>query len=215
MDDLGRLRWGVFALLVALAFASAGWALARNGDFEGAALNLGTELVGAVVTYALFELVIERREQREAKEEAVEAEKAILIAQMGSSVNDVAVFAVERLRREGWLFDGSLEEAYLGAADLRHADLQGAYLTRVDLTQAHLQSANLVNTVLRAAQLEGADVDGADLAGSDMTGAKVSVQQLCEADSLKGATLPDGKILSFDRWQAEFEEWRKKQEGQQ
>jgi hypothetical protein len=55
-------------------------------------------------------------------------------------------------------------------------------------------------------------VDGTDLAGSDMTGAKVSIQQLCEADSLKGATLPDGKILSFDRWQADFQEWREKQE---
>ncbi len=95
MDDLSRLRWGVLILLVVLALASAGWGLVRTRDFEGAAVGLGTDLVGAVVTYGLFELVIALREKREGENRAVEAEKALLIAQMGSGVDVVAVPATE------------------------------------------------------------------------------------------------------------------------
>ena len=80
MVDLNRLRWGVLALLAELEAASAGLASVRNGDFERAAPNLGTKLIGAVVTYALFEPIIERRERREAERQAVETTEVRQVA---------------------------------------------------------------------------------------------------------------------------------------
>jgi uncharacterized membrane protein YdjX (TVP38/TMEM64 family) len=51
----------LFVARLALSLVAA-W---RSGDWWGFALNLGTELVGAVATYFLFDQFIERREQTE------------------------------------------------------------------------------------------------------------------------------------------------------
>jgi hypothetical protein len=53
------------------------------------------------------------------------------------------------------------------------------------------------------ANLSGADPFKPDVREADLSGAV-----------LAGATLPDGTKLSEDNWKAEFEEWRRKQEGQ-
>jgi uncharacterized protein YjbI with pentapeptide repeats len=83
-------------------------------------------------------------------EDQREAKKAELIAQMGSSVKDVAVAAAEELRRYGWLRDGSLQ-----GADLARADLQGAFLVLTNLGGADLIAANLGGANLILANLEG------------------------------------------------------------
>ena len=106
-----------------------------------ALLSLGPELVGAVITYGLFELFIRRREQ-------TEAEKARLIAELGNSVNDVAKAAADKLRQRGWLEDGSLHEV-----DLSRADLSWANLSWTDLREADLSAATLRGTNLRGANL--------------------------------------------------------------
>jgi hypothetical protein len=230
MDDLNRLRWGVLVLLVALAFASAGWALARNGDFESAALSLGIELIGAVVTYALFELIIERRERREAEKKALETRKAELIAQMGSDVRDVAVPAADELRRQGWLSDGSLR-----GADLVYADLHGAYLShadlkRVDFRRANLAGANLGNAHLEQANLSGVNLEGAYLCGANLEGTELLVAHLEDANlgsanlrttilqsahlqradllgaSLQGANLKNANLAGTHLWFADLRE---------
>lgn len=88
-------------------------------------------------------------------------EKKDLIAEMGSSVQDVAVAAAEELRRHSWLTDGSLQMAHLVGANLAEAKLRGAYVV------------------------------GADLSGADLTDAKVDPNQLTLAKSLENATMPD------------------------
>ena len=112
-----QLRNRVLAVLIVVALLSSLLGVLVNKDWPGLLLNFGTEMAGAVVTYLLLELVIGRREEREAKLEAekqqLEAKKADLIAQMGSQVQDVAIAAVEELRRHGWLTDGSLRGANL------------------------------------------------------------------------------------------------------
>lgn len=73
-------------------------------------------------------------------------------------------------------------------ADLRDADLSGAHLRDADLSGAYLTNADL-----RDADLRGAHLRDADLRNSDLSGARgVTNEQLSEAKSLKGATLPDG-----------------------
>jgi hypothetical protein len=44
--------------------------------------------------------------------------------------------------------------------------------------------------------------------------ATVTADQLAQATTLARATLPDGTKLGDDNWQAEFEEWREKQEAE-
>jgi uncharacterized protein YjbI with pentapeptide repeats len=50
---------------------------------------------------------------------------------------------------------------------------------------------------LRKTELEDANLSGADLSGADLSGAKgVTEEQLAQAKSLKGATMPDGYVQS-------------------
>jgi uncharacterized protein YjbI with pentapeptide repeats len=240
-------------------------ALLLGSSARDVLLNLGSEFIGAVATYFVFELVIERREQREIR-------KAELIGQMSSTVREHAILAVEQLRRYGWLTDGSLAradlsyanlaEAHLLNADLEGADLrvaqlegvslvsarlvradlesarlEGAVLHKADLSEAHVWNARMKGSHLGATILVNADLSFTDLAGANLRHANlerailsftnleeadlwhanledadVTAEQLAEAKSLAGATLPDGAKLSEENWEAEFEDWRKKQE---
>jgi uncharacterized protein YjbI with pentapeptide repeats len=47
---------------------------------------------------------------------------------------------------------------------------------------------------LRGANLSDADLTGADLTGADLEGATVTAEQLDQAKTLKGATMPDGTV---------------------
>jgi uncharacterized protein YjbI with pentapeptide repeats len=275
-----RLPWMVLAILLGVAVISSLEGL-RDPELGLTELwlNLGTELAGAVVTFVLIDLVLGARQRKEA-----------VITQMGSDVRDVAVPAVDDLRREGWLKDGSLVGAELVGARLQGANLTGAHLQKANFTLARLQGAslwlarlqganlefarlegavlieaNLEGAVLADANLEGArlteanltgasleranlqdarlteanlrgvnlaeanllgarltDADlggaklgGANLLSANLEGAFVSFEQLAKAVSLRGVTLPDGTKLSEDNWEAEFEEWRNKQEEQE
>jgi uncharacterized protein YjbI with pentapeptide repeats len=158
---------------------------------QGLALNLATELAGALVTYILLQLVIGRREEEEVK-------KANLIAQMGSSVKDVAIAAAEELRRHGWLGDGSLRGAELYGADLRGArlnwaDLQGAFLSFANLQGADLVGANLQRVLLYEANLQGADLRRANLQEVSLTKANLQ-KAILAATGLQGAFLNEANL---------------------
>ncbi len=73
--------------------------------------------------------------------------------------------------------------------DEEPTNLAGANLSRADLTEANLAGANLENAYLTDSNLTGANLHGADLER-----AIVTPEQLAKAQSLKGATMPDGKI---------------------
>lgn len=53
---------------------------------------------------------------------------------------------------------------------------------------------NLGKRDLAGAHLSGADLRAADLSGADLTGATVTDEQLAQARSLQGATMPDGTV---------------------
>jgi len=102
MESTAKLRKWILVGLAAGALVSSVLGALPIGDYgKGLALNLATELAGGLVTYLLLELVLRPREESEIKEKEREAKKAYLIAQMGSSVKDVAVAAAEELQRYG------------------------------------------------------------------------------------------------------------------
>ena len=87
----------------------------------------------------------------------------------------------------------------IGKQLLRSTDLTQAGLTRAELSAAHLQGTNL-----SLAHLNNAKLNGADLSGVDLTNARITEEQLREAESLEGATMPDGR---------KYEDWLKDKEG--
>ena len=80
----------------------------------------------------------------------------------------------------------------LSAADLRDADLSFADLSFADLSFADLFAADLSGADLSFADLSDANLFTADLSGADLSGATVTQEQLAQAKSLQGATMPDG-----------------------
>jgi uncharacterized protein YjbI with pentapeptide repeats len=123
---------------------------------------------------------------------------------------------------QAWLSGAELSETHLEGTDLSGAHLGGADLRSANLKDAKLSGAYLYDTDLGGANLSGADLsdaegrfesgarmirtrlDGADLGGADLTNARVTEEQLREAESLEGATMPNGQ---------KYEDWLKDKEG--
>jgi uncharacterized protein YjbI with pentapeptide repeats len=93
-----------------------------------------------------------------------------------------------------------LRGAFLQETNMRRADLRATALGSADLSGADLSGADL-----RLANLEGADLQGAFLSEADLRGAEgITEEQLEQAKSLKGATMPNGQ---------KYEDWLKVKEG--
>jgi uncharacterized protein YjbI with pentapeptide repeats len=111
------------------------------------------------------------------------------------------------------LHGADLSRLNLSSTNLSTADLSGAYLSESDLSEAFLIGAKLCEASLWEANFSGADLTGADLSGALLIGANLysanltnanlnganlngayntSKEQLEQAKSLKGATMPDG-----------------------
>jgi hypothetical protein len=100
------------------------------------------------------------------------------------------------------LRDAGLTGADLRSADLIGADLHDAHLSRAELRDAHLTGADLRDAYLFDADLTGADLTGAILISADLRGAKGwTYEQLAQAESLVGATLPNGTEMNEEGWE--------------
>jgi len=110
--------------------------------------------------------------------------------------------SVTRFLRDSGLADDLL---------LSGIDLEGADLSEAQLAHADLSEADLFNADLRGANLNDADLGDADLLDVDLSTAQVTQEQLDQAESLEGTTMPDGQTLkSADHPDGPtFEEWRK------
>jgi len=95
----------------------------------------------------------------------------------------------------------NLSSANLSTANLEGADLIGANLSEANLTFANLNSASLIG-----ADLQGANLTEAKLIGAKLRGAKVTTEQLELAESLEGATMPNGQ---------KYEDWLKDKEDRE
>jgi len=201
-----QLPWGVLGILIGIAILSTGWSILQTGDWAGAALNFGTEMAGAVVTYLLLQIVLGTKER-----------KSQLIAQMGSAIRDISIPAIEELKRNNWLTDGSLKRAHLKEANLHdleldyvilteanlsYANLERTFITASNFEMAFLQGANLKNanffrSNLRSADLRGADLVETSLQETNLEGAILSYARMRKAD-LRGANLTNAKLDSAD-----------------
>lgn len=118
------------------------------------------------------------------------------------------------------------ELADLSKACLWDANLSGADFQWADLSQADLQSTDLSGADFQWANLNGANLFWADLSGAVLWGANLNgtrswtIEQLEQAETLEGATMPNGVQLGQERTQymtspfrepikgPTFEEWK-------
>ena len=100
--------------------------------------------------------------------------------------------------KDAWLTDADLKDAWLNDADLRGAAIG------TDLSGVSLEGANLSGAYLR-----DADLGGANLSGAELSDANVTNNQLAQAASLVGATLPNGTILTEEGWEEFKKDYRK------
>jgi uncharacterized protein YjbI with pentapeptide repeats len=101
--------------------------------------------------------------------------------------------------RDTDLSRADLSGANLGFASLRGANLSGTNLRDADLRFANLRGANLSGTNLRDANLSRADLNSTDILSGTVTG--WTNEQLAQARSLVGATLPDGTVMTEAAWE--------------
>jgi hypothetical protein len=92
-----------------------------------------------------------------------------------------------------FLYDARLIQGKRPTISLDEVNLRSANLSDAELSSAKLSRANLSR-----ANLSGADLSGADLSGADLSGAEVTHEQLAQAGSLEGATIPNG--LKYEAW---------------
>ncbi|RMG70116.1 MAG: hypothetical protein D6711_18205 [Chloroflexi bacterium] len=124
--------------------------------------------------------------------------KQSLIADMGRNIQVITHAAIEKLRAEDWLYDGSLRGAQLKSANLQEANLflanlSGAYMHFANLRSANLFRAELVETDLSAANLSGASCVGANFERANLQKARLQYADLCGAN-LEKANLLDAQI---------------------
>lgn len=143
--------------------------------------------VGAGVTILFIDRFNAHREEENLKQR--------LIREAGSRSHDIAISAVEWMRREGWLKgnDGLLKGEDLIEANLENSHLGGANLESAELGLANLRGANLWNARLKSARLLQAKLQGAilcmaDLRDADLRRAKMKKSDLMQAN-LGGADL--------------------------
>jgi uncharacterized protein YjbI with pentapeptide repeats len=104
--------------------------------------------------------------------------------------------------RSADLIGADLHDAHLSRAELRDAHLTGADLRDAYLFDADLSDADLGRAILSDADLTGADLTGAILISADLRGAKGwTNEQLAQAESLVGATLPNGTEMNEEGWE--------------
>ncbi|RMF77697.1 MAG: pentapeptide repeat-containing protein [Chloroflexi bacterium] len=131
--------------------------------FQGWLQNFSTEMVGALLTFVLLQLIVEERRRREELSRAEHERKEQLIREMGSIDNGIAIRAVRELGAKKWLYDGTLVGASLWRANLQDCYLTAANLRNADLNRANFRDAKLVNACLQGARLFDADLQGARL----------------------------------------------------
>ena len=127
-----------------------------------------------------------------------------LLNKLRTNSNRVALKAVDELRNQGWLTDGSLQGVAMCKAPLQGVNLSNANLCCAGLHQAHLEWADLSGAALRATKLSLCNLNGANLKDAKLENAdffkanllgvqNLTDDQLRQAARLLGSTLPNGE----------------------
>jgi hypothetical protein len=152
--------------------------------------NFSTEMLGAIMTFLLFEKIISEREKKKEHEQQKKTKIKNLISELRSDDKATAKSAHQKIADNGWWLDGSLI-----AADLSGADLHGCSLHRANLLGANLQGANLSGATLGSSDLVGADLSDAKLVDAILNDCDMGKANLDGAD-LQRASMETCKLYN-------------------
>jgi uncharacterized protein YjbI with pentapeptide repeats len=125
----------------------------------GTLQGFGTEMFGAFVTFWLLNMIFETRQ-----------EKARLLRDLRSGINNAAKRATVELRENGWLTEKVLSGIRLDGANLRQVNLSYAVMPFASLRNAELHEADLSFCRCPQADLRGAILHGAKLPKAELEG---------------------------------------------
>jgi uncharacterized protein YjbI with pentapeptide repeats len=110
--------------------------------------------------------------------------------------NDVHVIRTTEMDlHNAHLSNIDLRDTYLVGANMSGADLHNTNLSDATLIYTNLNNANLAGTNLQATDLHNVSLAGANLAGANLKDAVgLTADQISQARTLKGATMPDGSV---------------------
>jgi uncharacterized protein YjbI with pentapeptide repeats len=209
-------KWMYVIVLIGYYAIASGllWNIA-DGDInrlKGFADNMLTEIGGAAITFFIFELILERRDQ--------ERDMLRALRQMNSIANDTAITGADELREGGLLTDGTLRGSDLYRSDLKLANLDDADLEGVNLSgvsslemarlwRANLKGASLPLAILKDVSMTEANLEGANLEGVNARNAHMSKVNFQRADleraNLEGADLSNANFQRTRLWNANLQ----------
>ena len=192
--------------LFSLAFSARSHFEAGNVNWwawaDSAFQNFSTEMMGAIMTFVLFELVIGARQRRD----------AVIVERQRLQANALArLKQAKTLEERQPIIDEMKANDLLRGADLVFADLEGANLGSTNLKRANLWNANLTGVYLKRANLEGADLRESNLEGANLGRANLEGSDFNDLILLPDGTkwAPDTDMKRFtdpnhpDFWQSE------------
>ena len=152
------------------------------------------EAVGIGFTVIFIDRLNQQREEKRRIKDLQER----LVREAGSTVNSIAVHAINELRNHDWL-EG--ENGLLQNTNLRNANLANANLNGANLAGSELRKANLAGARLNSVNLIGADLSNANLRGTDLQKSNLEGTTLDRAN-LAGAYLKNTNLEGTAFWYA-------------
>lgn len=123
---------------------------------SGYVTNLYTELISIAVTIGILDFIYERRRKNE-----LEAEyKQRLLREARSSINVIALRALEQIHERDWLKG---KNSILAGKDLSGANWENAVLVEANLSRTILTFTNMKNACLHSCDLSNAQLNLANL----------------------------------------------------
>ena len=196
----------IFGLIISLIAHFLGDNTDLIGWIDSAFQNFSTEVIGAVITFGLIEVLVRSRD-----------EKDKLLQDVRTGSTSIATAALKQLREKGFddfstvnfyranLSGATFSEAIMNECNLHEANLDGANLYEVDLQNSNLRETNLNGANLHEANLQHVDLTFANLTNATLShtnlqDANLSNTTLQNADlnsaNLHNATLPNGIVWS-------------------
>lgn len=204
---VNTLERQILALLVFVALGSSVVSFILNNNPTSAwgsdwLQNFSTEMMGAIVTFGLFRLILGSSLREDERQQDGEERIKQLVTDLRNSENADAPHIFHQLRTMNALYDGSLNGANLLGANLPGANMSFASLEDTNLAEsnlpgvfllgANLPGANLCKANLQSAHLVGANLQDANLIGVNLKGANLIGANLKGTIVDETTTLPDG-----------------------
>ncbi len=146
--------------------------------------NFTTELFGITLTVLVIDYFNERRDDLQKKQQ--------LMREMNSRDNGLVMRALEELRANRWLYDGSMNGIELHKVNLKKINLWHARLEQASITYCKLNKVELYRSNLDGACLNVSNLTNADLTNTSLVGA------LLQRVNLSGANLTDANLRNAD-----------------